>query len=100
MTTNAQRIKQIQEAISAQEQLRGLVDDSVIVITIGILQKELDKLLSVAQVSEQQRKMVTVLFLDVVNSTRMIQAMEKRAKRTMVRWMRRKYGALPFSSAL
>ena len=76
MTTNAQRIKQIQEAISAQEQLRGLVDDSVIVITIGILQKELDKLLSVAQVSEQQRKMVTVLFLDVVNSTRMIQAMD------------------------
>jgi len=76
MTTDHQKIKQIQEAISAQEQLRGRVDDSVIDMAIGVLQKELDKLLSATQESEQQRKMVTVLFMDVVNSTQMIQGMD------------------------
>ena len=76
MTTDDQKIKQIQEAISAQERLRGMVDDSVIDMTIGVLQKELAKCLSTAQESEQQRKVVTVLFMDVVNSTRMIQGMD------------------------
>ena len=76
MTTDEQRIKQIRDAISAQERLRGLVDDSVIDMTIGILQKELTSCLSSSQESEQQRKMVTVLFMDIVNSTRMIQGMD------------------------
>ena len=76
MPTDDQKGKKIRDAISAQEQLRGIVDDSVIDMTIGVLQNELTKHLSTAHESEQQRKMVTVLFMDVVNSTRMIQGMD------------------------
>ena len=53
-----------------------MVDDSVIDMTIGVLKNELEKHLSLSQEYEQQRKMVTVLFLDIVNSTRMIQGMD------------------------
>ena len=76
MTTDDTKIKQIRDAISAQEQLRGIVDDSVVDIAIEILQNELTRQLSDAHETEQQRKMVTVLFMDVVNSTRMIENMD------------------------
>jgi len=68
--------KQLHEAISAQEHLRGKVDDAIIDMTIVVLRKELDEILSRSQTFEQQRKMVTILFLDVVNSTQMIQGMD------------------------
>jgi len=70
------KIGQLEKAISAQKQLRGRVDDSIIDVAIEILQKELDGLLSSRQKVEQQRKMVTVMFMDVVNSTKMIQGMD------------------------
>ena len=78
MKSNDQKPRQelIRDAISAQEKLRGIVDDSVIDMAIDVLQKELDKLLSATQEYEQQRKMVTVLFMDIVNSTQMIQDMD------------------------
>lgn len=78
MTTDDQKLRQrrIQDAIAAQEQLRGTVDDSIIDMTIGVLRDELARLLAKDQESEQQRKMVTVLFMDVVNSTQMIQGMD------------------------
>ena len=76
MTTDDKQIKQIRDAISAQEQLRGIVDDSVISMAIEVLQNELARQLSNTQEAEQQRKMVTVLFMDVVNSTRMIEGMD------------------------
>ena len=68
--------KQIEDAISAQEKLRGIVDDTTIDLVIDILQKELAEHRSASPEFEQQRKMVTVLFLDIVNSTRMIQNMD------------------------
>jgi len=70
------RQKIIHDAIAAQERLRGTVADAVIDMTIAILQKELDEILSRSHMVEQQRKMMTVLFLDVVNSTQMIQGMD------------------------
>jgi predicted ATPase/class 3 adenylate cyclase len=76
MTTDDQKIKQIQAAISSQERLRGMVDDSIIDVTIKVLQKELARCISTSQEPEQQRKMVTVLFMDVVDSTRMIRGMD------------------------
>jgi len=76
MTIDDQKVKKIQEAISAQEQLRGKVDDSILDLTIDVLQKELARCISTSQDSEQRRKMVTVLFMDVVNSTQMIQGMD------------------------
>ena len=76
MEDKKHKIKQLEEAISAQEQLRGRMADSLIDFTISVLRKELEETLLESQELEQQRKMVTVLFMDVVNSTEMIQSMD------------------------
>ena len=78
MTKNDQIIKQkqLEQAIAIQDQLRGLVADTVIDMTVSVLRKELAEILSATQEPEQQRKMATVLFMDVVNSTQMIQGMD------------------------
>ena len=65
--------KQLEQAIDAQERLRGTIDDAIIDTTIAALRKQLAEILSIPSNSEQQRKMATVLFMDIVNSTQMIQ---------------------------
>jgi len=65
--------KQLEQAIAVQESLRGTIDDSIIDITIAALRKQLEEFSSE---HEQQRKLVTVLFMDIVNSTKMIQDMD------------------------
>ena len=70
------RIHELKEAISAQEELRGKVPDSIIALTVSLLRKELEEIETADQELEQQRKLVTVLFMDVVNSTGMIQSMD------------------------
>ena len=67
------RQKQLEQAIAVQESLRGTIDDAIIDLTITALRKQLDEFLPT---QEQQRKMVTVLFMDIVNSTKMIQDMD------------------------
>jgi len=66
----------LEQAIAAQERLRGTIDDAVIDTTIVVLRKELAEIRSTSADPQQQRKMVTVLFMDVVNSTRLIQYMD------------------------
>lgn len=68
--------KQLEQAIAAQELLRGRIDDAIIDTTIAALRKQLVEILSTPPATEQQRKMVTVLFMDIVNSTQMIQNMD------------------------
>jgi len=68
--------KQIEQAIAAQEHLRGTIDDAIIDTTIAALRKQLAEILSIPSDSEQQRKMATVLFMDIVNSTQMIQGID------------------------
>jgi len=68
--------KQLEQAIAAQELLRGKIDDAIIETTIAALQKQLAELLSASSDSNKQRKMATVLFMDIVNSTQMIKDMD------------------------
>ncbi len=63
--------QKLERAIAAQESLRGVVDDSIVDATITALQEKLAGLVSL-QPAGQQRKQVTVMFMDVVGSTQMI----------------------------
>lgn len=62
---------QLEQAIAAQEGLRGTLDDAIIEATIAAVRKQLAELKQAPDV-EQQRKLATVLFMDVVNSTQMM----------------------------
>lgn len=62
--------EQLEKAIEVQESLRGTLDDAVIEATIAALRKQLDSLNKVGQ--SEQRKLVTVLFVDIVDSTNMV----------------------------
>jgi len=66
----------LEQAIATQESLRGTIDEAIIDTTIEALRKQLAEILPTSPASEQQRKMATVLFMDVVNSTQMIQNMD------------------------
>jgi len=60
--------EQLEAAIAAQESLRGTLDDAIIDATIATLRAKLSEL----EPTPQQRKQVSVLFMDVVGSTNMI----------------------------
>ena len=57
---------QIEQAIAAQESLRGTVDDNIIEASIATLK---EKLAALDSPLEQQRKLATILFMDVVDHT-------------------------------
>jgi predicted ATPase/class 3 adenylate cyclase len=67
--------EQLEKAIAAQEGLRGSLDDAILEVTIAALRKQLAEL-SPEPVTEQQRKQVTILFMDVVDSTRLLGALD------------------------
>lgn len=67
--------EQIEKAIAAQERLRGTFDDAILDITIAALRKQLAEL-NPAPVVEQKRKQVTILFMDVVSSTRLMREVD------------------------
>ena len=62
---------QLEQAIAAQENLRGVVDDQIVDTAIEVLRSQLDHLLDSHEL-ETQRKYVTILFMDVVDSTHML----------------------------
>ena len=62
----------LEKAIEVQESLRGTVDDAIIDATIATLQEKLTEL----ETPKQQRKLVTVLFADIVGSTRIIRDLD------------------------
>ena len=65
------KIQQLEKAIAAQENLRGTVDDAVIEATIGALRHQIDELSQEANPAEQ-RKLATILFVDVADSTQLL----------------------------
>ncbi|MEJ2352081.1 MAG: adenylate/guanylate cyclase domain-containing protein [Anaerolineales bacterium] len=67
--------EQIEKAIAAQEGLRGTLDDAILDTTIAALRKQLAEL-GPEPVVEQQRKQVTILFMDVVSSTRLMRELD------------------------
>ncbi|UCH60785.1 MAG: AAA family ATPase [Anaerolineales bacterium] len=67
--------EQLEQAIAAQEGLRGILDDAIVDATIAALRKQLAEL-SPEPVVEQHRKQVTILFMDVVGSTKLMGALD------------------------
>lgn len=67
--------EQLERAIAAQESLRGALDDAIIDTTIVALRKQLAELESAPDL-EQQRKLATVLFVDVVDSTKLLHGLD------------------------
>ena len=68
-------IEEIQKAIEALENQRALLGDSVVDTAVAPLHEKLAAL-EAADRPDQQRKLVTTLFLDVVNSTAMVRDMD------------------------
>ncbi|MFN2198777.1 MAG: ATP-binding protein [Anaerolineales bacterium] len=62
---------QLEQAIAAQEMLRGAVPDAVIAAAIAALRTQLAEL-DPSPATDQQRKLVTILFMDVVDSTQLL----------------------------
>jgi len=69
------RIEQLKQAIAAQEGLRGTLEDAIIDTTIGALRAQLEELEAKSK-PVQQRKLMTVLFMDIVNSTQMMRDLD------------------------
>lgn len=66
--------EKLKQAILAQENLRGTVDDAIIEATVAALNKQLEALADAGRVT--QRKVATVLFMDTVDSTEMIRELD------------------------
>jgi predicted ATPase/class 3 adenylate cyclase len=66
----------LERAIAAQEGLRGTLDDAIIDATIAALRQQLAELSPAPARAEQQRKLVTVLFADVVGSTALLRELD------------------------
>jgi class 3 adenylate cyclase len=65
------QIIQIQQTITALEAQRGILPDEVVDASIAALQEKVTLLKAKAEPPEQQRKLVTLLFMDTVGSTRL-----------------------------
>jgi len=68
-------IEQIQKAIDALEKQRALLGDAVVDTAVAPLHEKLAAL-EATERPDQQRKLVTTLFLDVVNSTAIVRDMD------------------------
>jgi predicted ATPase/class 3 adenylate cyclase len=64
--------QQLEQAIAVQERLRGTMDDAIIDAAIAAIKKEIASL----DAPEQQRKLVTVLYADVVGSTNIVKHLD------------------------
>jgi len=72
---------QIEQAIAAQESLRGTVDDAIIDATIATLIK---KLAAIDASPEQQRKLATILFMDLADHTALTRGMDPEDQMALV----------------
>jgi len=65
--------QQLEQAIAFQESLRGTVEDALIDLTISALQRQIEQL---KPAPAHQRKLVTILFADIVGSTSVIRDLD------------------------
>src|SRR3972149_3780585 len=77
-------IDQVKSTIAVLEAQRGVLDDSVITASITALQEKLSALERRAEPVEQQRKQVTLLFMDTVGSTRIAQRLDPEEMRDIM----------------
>ena len=73
--------QQIAQAIAAQESLRGIVDDTIIEATIAALR---EKLAALDSSPEQQRKLATILFMDIAGHTALTRGMDPEDQMALV----------------
>lgn len=64
--------QKLEQAIEAQETLRGTIDDDLIEAAIAALREQLSGL----ETPEQQRKLVSILFMDIVASTEIVKHLD------------------------
>jgi class 3 adenylate cyclase len=64
--------RRLEQAIEAQESLRGTIDDDLIDTAIAALKVQLSEL----EAPKQQRKLVTILFIDIVASTEIVKHLD------------------------
>lgn len=69
---SAAKRKELEEAISTLEAQRRVLGDAVVDASVAALRQQLDSL----KPSPQQRKLVTVLFMDIVGSTTMVRDLD------------------------
>jgi class 3 adenylate cyclase/predicted ATPase len=77
----AKQVSQIQQAIAALENQRGILPDEVVEASIIALQEKISKLETKSEPAEQLRKLATLLFMDTVNSTRLYQGLDPEVTR-------------------
>ena len=68
--------KQFQEAIQAMEANHGVIGDAVVEASIAALKKQLDELDAADEYPEQQRKLATILFVDIAGSTNIVKQLD------------------------
>ncbi|MBE0410483.1 MAG: AAA family ATPase [Anaerolineales bacterium] len=76
VTPDHQEITRLQEALVALESQREILGDTVVEPLIQASRKQLAELQSRLETPQQQRKLATILFADVVASTRLGQHLE------------------------
>jgi class 3 adenylate cyclase/tetratricopeptide (TPR) repeat protein len=69
-------IQQIEQAIATLEEQRSILGDEVVNLALTPLHQKLAELQERSTFPEQQRKQITVLFADIVNSTQIIQPLD------------------------
>jgi class 3 adenylate cyclase/tetratricopeptide (TPR) repeat protein len=72
--------KQLEDAIEVQESLRGTVDDAIIDATITSIKLQLASL----QPTTQQRKLATILFMDIAGHTALTVALDPEEQMAVV----------------
>ena len=73
--------QQLEQAIAAQESLRGTLDDVIVDAAIATLK---EKLAAMEQAPQQQRKLATILFVDIVGSTRLTKGMDPEEQMALI----------------
>lgn len=68
--------QRIEQAIAAQESLRATVGDEVVDETISTLREKLARLETPSESHAQQRKLITILFADIVGSTDIVKHLD------------------------
>ncbi len=68
--------EKIEQAIAALEAQRGILGDEVVNMVLAPLRQKLAELQAQAVFPEHQRKQITVLFADIVNSTQIVQHLD------------------------